>query len=150
MKLKILIIQLENSRKSLPMNQLKDRILGLEDKVKLTTQRIWEIIKGIGKDHLGTLRHHENTLSSTYRPRWGRRILGKWHRPDLKLDHRRKYLSQTKGIPIQEAHRTSNRWSWKRYSSLYIIDKTLNIQNKDSIKNHNRKKNKSNIKKNTS
>jgi hypothetical protein len=36
-------------------------------------------------------------------------------------------------IKVQEAYRTPNRWDQKRKSSLHIIIKTINAQNKESI-----------------
>lgn len=61
MKLKNPITQLENLRERLAINQVKDRILELEDKVKQTTQIIWKIIKSIEKKQAGTLGHQEKT-----------------------------------------------------------------------------------------
>ena len=71
-ELGISIFQLENSEKK-PwnrLNQVEDRILGLEDKAEGKQM----ILIVTGKEHAENMGHYQKTNSSNYSQNWGRKI----------------------------------------------------------------------------
>lgn len=150
----IKIPQLEKSREALTsrVDQIEDRLLGLEDPVEESDHtnkdyetHTWWGEAGLG--YAGTMECHAKTRSSDYRYGWSRRVLSQWNK---QIFNRfiKDFLKLTEDIPIQMqgVHRTSHQLRETRKTPQGISQLKHYVDNR--VLKMAREKNVSHIKKN--
>lgn len=102
-------LQVESSKESLTrrINQVENRRSELKDKIEDFHKKTFK------KKYTRNMKHYFLKVKLTnYKNRWGRRIPGQLHRPDLHPNHWRKRSQTRKGILIPERPLLNIKQKW--------------------------------------